>query len=135
MADRILPLAAVSKSILMGTVFTEVTKEERLEIIKALDFGYTGHLSVSPFFPDLGRDCSLMLTHHNLRDRSYTCPNGHPYIITECGGAQQVSQCPDCGSRIGGSGHTLIGDNARDTVMEDLARQTGTARSPWAWGQ
>lgn len=24
------------------------------------------------------------------------CPNGHLYVIGECGGAMQHSRCPDC---------------------------------------
>ncbi|KAH9084293.1 hypothetical protein LEN26_001090 [Aphanomyces euteiches] len=38
----------------------------------------------------------------------YACPNGHPYVITECGGAMQESNCPECGAAIGGSGHNLL---------------------------
>ncbi len=30
------------------------------------------------------------------------CPNGHFYVIGECGGAMQVSRCPDCRAVIGG---------------------------------
>lgn len=66
---------------------------------------------------------------------SYTCPNGHPYIITECGGAMQVSQCPDCGAQIGGSSHILIDGNAQDASMEELLRGSGVQRSPWPWAQ
>jgi hypothetical protein len=39
--------AAISEAIFIGTTLTEATKEERIEIIKALDFGYTGHFLVS----------------------------------------------------------------------------------------
>ncbi|OQR83744.1 hypothetical protein ACHHYP_14331 [Achlya hypogyna] len=41
----------------------------------------------------------------------YSCPNGHPYVITECGGAMQVAACPECGAAIGGSNHSLLGTN------------------------
>ncbi len=33
------------------------------------------------------------------------CPNGHYYAIGECGGAMEVSRCPDCSAQIGGSNH------------------------------
>jgi hypothetical protein len=26
----------------------------------------------------------------------FECPNGHPYVIGECGGAMQVAICPEC---------------------------------------
>uniref|UniRef100_A0A1X7ULC4 RZ-type domain-containing protein n=1 Tax=Amphimedon queenslandica TaxID=400682 RepID=A0A1X7ULC4_AMPQE len=31
----------------------------------------------------------------------YKCPNGHFYAIGECGGATQVTKCPECGADIG----------------------------------
>ena len=39
------------------------------------------------------------------------CPNGHYYVIGECGGAMEESKCPDCGSKIGGHDHKLLADN------------------------
>jgi len=41
----------------------------------------------------------------------FQCPNGHPYAIGECGGATEISKCPDCGARVGGTGHKLLEDN------------------------
>lgn len=32
----------------------------------------------------------------------YKCPNGHIYLITECGGAMESRRCPDCNATIGG---------------------------------
>jgi hypothetical protein len=52
----------------------------------------------------------------------FTCPNGHPYVITECGGAMEEASCYECGARIGGTSHTLRGDNM---VAEDLLRRAG----------
>lgn len=41
----------------------------------------------------------------------YKCPNGHIYVITECGGAMQEAKCNECGAPIGGGSHTLRSDN------------------------
>ncbi|KAJ3220067.1 hypothetical protein HDU67_006823 [Dinochytrium kinnereticum] len=41
----------------------------------------------------------------------YTCANGHPYAIGECGGAMQISTCPECGAEVGGSSHVLAAGN------------------------
>lgn len=41
----------------------------------------------------------------------YECPNGHPYMIGDCGGATQESRCPECQAPIGGSGHILNSTN------------------------
>lgn len=37
----------------------------------------------------------------------YQCPNGHSYVIGECGGAMEQSRCPECRSQIGGGSHEL----------------------------
>ncbi|XP_034246908.1 NFX1-type zinc finger-containing protein 1-like [Thrips palmi] len=57
----------------------------------------------------------------------FRCPNGHPYCITECGGAMQEADCPveGCGARIGGGNHQLRRDNT-------LAGDIDNARAP-AW--
>jgi hypothetical protein len=43
--------------------------------------------------------------------RWFTCPNGHPFAIGNCGGATQESRCPECNEPIGGTGHTLLASN------------------------
>ncbi len=53
----------------------------------------------------------------------YKCPNGHPYVIGDCGGANQISACYQCGARIGGSGHRLTEGNMQDEGMRTLADQ------------
>lgn len=53
----------------------------------------------------------------------YECANGHPYIITECGGATQASTCPECGAPIGGTNHRLTAGNQESTLLRGLAAQ------------
>lgn len=48
----------------------------------------------------------------------YTCPNGHAYLIGECGGAMEVSTCPDCGVQVGGQGHRLLANNRRAAELD-----------------
>ncbi|XP_063384092.1 NFX1-type zinc finger-containing protein 1-like isoform X2 [Cydia fagiglandana] len=48
----------------------------------------------------------------------YKCPNGHFYCIGECGGAMQLSRCPDCGAAIGGQQHTLTAGNQHAREMD-----------------
>ncbi|XP_063233035.1 NFX1-type zinc finger-containing protein 1-like [Bacillus rossius redtenbacheri] len=52
----------------------------------------------------------------------YKCPNGHPYVITECGGAMQVGKCNECGADIGGQRHTLLPSNAVASEMDGATR-------------
>ncbi|KAK1901087.1 NFX1-type zinc finger-containing protein 1 [Dissostichus eleginoides] len=48
----------------------------------------------------------------------YKCPNGHVYVITECGGAVESRCCPDCAATIGGENHALAGGNQVASEMD-----------------
>lgn len=56
----------------------------------------------------------------------YKCPNDHIYCIGECGGAMEVSRCPECKVKIGGANHALINDNAVASEMD------GARHSAWS---
>jgi len=43
----------------------------------------------------------------NSTGRWYTCPNGHPFTIGDCGMANQARPCPECGLTIGGESYQL----------------------------
>lgn len=48
----------------------------------------------------------------------YKCPNGHVYVITECGGAMEERKCPECSAIIGGQSHRLASGNMVATEMD-----------------
>ena len=48
----------------------------------------------------------------------YKCLNGHIYIITECGGAIEKSQCNECKAEIGGGSHRLLASNSVAIEMD-----------------
>ncbi|KAF9905305.1 hypothetical protein EC991_001853 [Linnemannia zychae] len=75
-----------------------LTEEERVEIFRAV----SAHMLGSGHW--------------------YRCPNGHQYVIGECGMAMEEASCPECGARIGGGHHALLRSNAPDTEMEELYR-------------
>ncbi|KAG9063296.1 hypothetical protein KI688_004178 [Linnemannia hyalina] len=52
----------------------------------------------------------------------FRCPNGHSYVIGECGGAMQESICPECGAGVGGRSHQLAEGNQVDTEYESFYR-------------
>ncbi|KAG2420534.1 hypothetical protein HFD88_000146 [Aspergillus terreus] len=90
-----------TRAMLGGSEFyTPVTNEERMAVVAAMsrEFRGTGHW--------------------------YYCENGHPFTIGECGGAMELSRCPDCGAAVGGQDHrTATGvTHARDleTAFQDL---------------
>ncbi|XP_040014742.1 NFX1-type zinc finger-containing protein 1 [Xiphias gladius] len=57
----------------------------------------------------------------------HKCPNGHVYLITECGGAMESRQCPDCDATIGGGSHRLASGN-------EVASEMDGAQHP-AWSE
>ncbi|OCL12491.1 hypothetical protein AOQ84DRAFT_419589, partial [Glonium stellatum] len=64
---------------------------------------------------------------HNFRGTGhwYYCENGHPFTVGECGMPMETSQCPQCGSPVGGHDHQPINGVRRAT---DLERQFGGLR-------
>ncbi|KAF3914466.1 hypothetical protein AA313_de0203493 [Arthrobotrys entomopaga] len=48
----------------------------------------------------------------------YTCPNGHPFTIGECGRAMQLGTCNECGARIGGQHHQSVAGVRNDHEIE-----------------
>lgn len=57
----------------------------------------------------------------------YTCPNGHIFSISECGGAIQVNKCNECSEAIGGGIHNLLQSNQHASMKEDIAAQQDEA--------
>ncbi|KIY70900.1 hypothetical protein CYLTODRAFT_391263 [Cylindrobasidium torrendii FP15055 ss-10] len=99
----------LAEHIRSDTGYQPMSVNEMKEVVKAFGFSHTGHF--------------------------YNCPNGHPFVITECGGAMQQAVCPECSAPIGGMNHSLDSSNTRNRELEDLARGEGAQNSPWAWGQ
>ncbi|KAF9975512.1 hypothetical protein BGZ73_000816 [Actinomortierella ambigua] len=85
--------------IALQQIQSPLTKDEKLQVFRAIQakLGGSGHW--------------------------YQCPNGHSYVIGECGGAMQESVCPECGASIGGRSHSLRSDNRRDQEFESMYRQ------------
>ncbi|XP_040837269.1 NFX1-type zinc finger-containing protein 1 [Ochotona curzoniae] len=52
------------------------------------------------------------------RGHWFKCPNGHIYVIGECGGAMQRGTCPECKEVIGGTNHTLESSNRLASEMD-----------------
>ncbi|KAL0091161.1 hypothetical protein F4703DRAFT_1940400 [Phycomyces blakesleeanus] len=49
--------------------------------------------------------------HNIVGGRWFVCKNQHPYFIGDCGGATEVSTCPQCGETIGGLNHKVVDSN------------------------
>lgn len=58
-----------------------------------------------------------------------TCPNGHLYVIGDCGGAMVQSKCPDCGEIVGGQSHSLARGNQNLRSMEEVEERVQKAQN------
>ncbi|KAH7120477.1 AAA domain-containing protein [Dactylonectria macrodidyma] len=83
---------------LNGNVYKPVTMEELREVYKAsaVELRGTGHW--------------------------YTCENGHPFTINNCGMAMEEASCPECGAPIGGQDHQSAEGVRHATEIDDIAR-------------
>jgi hypothetical protein len=85
----------VEKMLRDSTFYMPVSNEEKAAVYAAMaqDFRGTGHW--------------------------YYCENGHPFTIGECGMPMETSQCPQCGSPVGGNNHEAIRGIRRATDLEN----------------
>ncbi|PCH43420.1 nucleoside triphosphate hydrolase protein [Wolfiporia cocos MD-104 SS10] len=95
----------IVRSVRMDTFYQPVSLHELTEIVKSFSFGHAGHF--------------------------YKCPNGHTYVIADCGGANERAHCPECGAAIGGAGHYLDSGNTRAIEFESIAMRHGAQQTPW----
>ncbi|ORZ06228.1 hypothetical protein BCR42DRAFT_427349 [Absidia repens] len=70
-----------------------LTSEERFHIINAMNEEPNNHIN------DI------------VGGRWFVCKNQHPYFIGDCGGATEVSTCPQCNEAIGGLQHQVLDTN------------------------
>uniref|UniRef100_UPI0037E7DECA NFX1-type zinc finger-containing protein 1 n=1 Tax=Semicossyphus pulcher TaxID=241346 RepID=UPI0037E7DECA len=94
--------------------FTERDEHTVREVLKELDKKVppTG-LMISE------EERKMIVSAMNMRQGHwYKCPNGHVYVITECGGAMESRRCPDCDAVIGGSSHRLESGNQVASEMD-----------------
>ncbi|KAI1771870.1 hypothetical protein F4818DRAFT_449770 [Hypoxylon cercidicola] len=55
----------------------------------------------------------------------YTCENGHPFTVGECGMPMQMARCPECDAPVGGTDHTPAQGVQRADAIEDISRGMG----------
>lgn len=81
-------------------------------------------LSDSVFYSAVSSDemravVAAMSSEFSVTGHWYTCANGHPFTIGECGGPMETSRCPQCGGTIGGQGHLAAEGVTRARHIEE----------------
>ena len=87
-----------------------------------------GNFSIKLDLKDLYKDTKIDVESLNLLRTLgttwYKCPNGHLYVVGECGGPMQQGICPECRAQIGGLNHVPanrnIAVNNLDLAMRNL---------------
>jgi hypothetical protein len=59
-----------------------------------------------------------------VKGRWYKCPNGHPFVITECGRPTQVYFCDVCKLQIGGREHNDVKADAQYDIYAEKGTRT-----------
>jgi hypothetical protein len=94
----------VKRSLNGGTFMQTVSSEERRAVLAAMakEFSGTGHW--------------------------YTCVNGHPFAVGECGMPMEQTRCPHCDAAIGGQHHRPAQGVARAEELERELRDMTLGR-------
>ena len=73
---------------------------------------FSMQLDLKDLYKDIKIDVEALDLLRTLGTRWYKCPNGHLYVVGECGGPMQESICPECRARIGGVNHVPANQNS-----------------------
>lgn len=87
------------RSLAAGTFVQTVTSDERRSILTAMAQEYCG------------------IGHW------YTCTNGHPFVVGECGRPMELARCSQCDAPIGGQNHRPTDGVARADDLENELRE------------
>ncbi|ERS95412.1 hypothetical protein HMPREF1624_08290 [Sporothrix schenckii ATCC 58251] len=66
-----------------------------------------------------------MASEFNGSGHWYTCVNGHPFTVGECGMPMEQARCNECGAPVGGRNHTNAEGVVAATEIEELGRDMG----------
>ncbi|KAI9473944.1 MAG: hypothetical protein EXX96DRAFT_323844 [Benjaminiella poitrasii] len=59
----------------------------------------------------MNNETRQQVAHNIVGGRWFVCPNQHPYYVGDCGGATEISKCPECDALIGGTQHRVVETN------------------------
>ncbi|KAK3935981.1 hypothetical protein QBC46DRAFT_420645 [Diplogelasinospora grovesii] len=93
------PEVEAAEGMLRGEIFYQNVSVEEMRAVyaaMAVEFNGTGHW--------------------------YTCANGHPFTIGECGMAMQRARCPECDAPVGGADHVSAEGVQHAAHIEELGR-------------
>nr|XP_055046764.1 E3 ubiquitin-protein ligase rnf213-alpha-like isoform X2 [Misgurnus anguillicaudatus] len=80
-----------------------------LPVLKPLQqLAFSPQNMTASFIPTMPDDMLIVAQQAMQGLMWYSCPNGHPCTVGECGQPMQVGRCPDCKADIGGANHVPL---------------------------
>ncbi|XP_070190023.1 E3 ubiquitin-protein ligase rnf213-alpha-like [Littorina saxatilis] len=84
------------------------------------DFVFQPATMMNAFLPTMPQD-NLQEVLAVLNEKVWQCPNGHRYLIGDCGKPYYEGRCP-CGQKIGGAGHIAASQNVENSSGDQTQR-------------
>ena len=95
----------------------ENEKEKNIKLIEEIKKNnFLLDINLKDIFENLEFELKEYEVIRSLGTTVYKCPNGHIYLIGECGRPMEESKCPDCGAKIGGREHIPVRNNTQVNV-------------------
>ncbi|KAF2671812.1 hypothetical protein BT63DRAFT_180528 [Microthyrium microscopicum] len=94
------------------------------EMIDAVNIALNGGVFYQPVTSDEMRAVyQAMRTEFLGTGHWYTCVNGHPFTVGECGMPMQQALCPECGEHVGGAHHQPVeGVQRAESIEQQFGR-------------
>ncbi|CAC5391523.1 RNF213 [Mytilus coruscus] len=91
-----------------------------------MNIAFNPQTMINSFYPTMPHDeiayvREALLDGRNISGENpvmYKCPNGHPYVVGDCGRPTVEARCRDCNARIGGQGHAPTAGNKPDEGVD-----------------
>jgi len=85
-----------------------------------LNGNFSLNLNLKDLYKDENIDIQSLDLLRTLGTKWYKCPNGHLYVVGECGRPMEESVCPECNEKIGGINHVPANRNIAVTLNSNM---------------
>ncbi|XP_052083737.1 E3 ubiquitin-protein ligase rnf213-alpha-like [Mytilus californianus] len=95
-------------------------------LVPLMNIAFNPQTMINSYYPTMPHDEIAYVREALLDGRTtsgenpvmYKCPNGHPYVVGDCGRPTVETKCRVCNARIGGHGHAPVAGNKKDEGID-----------------